>query len=136
MSEDSSQNLRHRRDSPTLAGPEADSVTPMSPERVWTVLRGVMAVVILAAVARQLAASIASALEYGRDLGVTVANFFSFFTILSNVSSAIVLTWAVVWFLTRGRDAGGLAAFAVLAPLQDAQRAAANRASSRSRSCR
>ena len=107
MSEDSSQILRHRRDSPTLAGPEADSVTPMSPERVWTVLRGVMAVVILAAVVRQLAASIASALEYGRDLGVTVANFFSFFTILSNVSSAIVLTWAVVWFLTRGRDAGG-----------------------------
>ncbi|MDZ8173186.1 Pr6Pr family membrane protein [Microbacterium xanthum] len=82
----------------------------MSPalERTWTVLRAVTAALIVAAIVRQLAASVGSALEYGRDMATVIANFFSFFTILSNASSAVVLAWAVVWFATRGRDADGV----------------------------
>lgn len=81
----------------------------MSPalERTWTVLRAVMAALIVAAIVGQLAASIGSALAYGRDVGIVITNFFSFFTILSNAASAIVLAGAVVWFVTRGRHAAG-----------------------------
>lgn len=71
--------------------------------RVWSVLRVVMAAVIAAAVVRQLAASIETTLELGRDLPTVLANFFSFFTILSNVIAAFVLAWAGIAGL-RARD--------------------------------
>ncbi len=81
---------------------------------MWAVLRLAMAALIVAAIVRQLAASIGTALEKERDLGTTIANFFSFFTILSNAGAAIVLLCAGVWFFTRGRGASaepsGLAA--------------------------
>ena len=71
--------------------------------RVWYAARAVMGVLIAAAIIRQLAASIGTATELGRDLVTTIANFFSFFTILSNTAAAVVLLWAAVWFFTRGR---------------------------------
>jgi hypothetical protein len=64
-----------------------------------------MGALLAAAIVRQLGASIGTALERGRDVGVTIANFFSFFTILSNALAAVVLLWAAVWFFTRGRRA-------------------------------
>ena len=69
----------------------------------WSVARAVMAVLVLAAIFRQLGASVGTALAAGRDVAVTIANFFSFFTILSNLTAAIVLLWAAIWFWTRGR---------------------------------
>ena len=70
--------------------------------RVWSVLRMLMAAVIAAAVVRQLVASIATTLELGRDLPTVLMNFFSFFTILSNVIAAVVLAWAgVAWLRAR-----------------------------------
>ncbi|WP_203580893.1 Pr6Pr family membrane protein [Microbacterium hibisci] len=73
--------------------------------RAWYVARAAMGALIVAAIVRQLAASVGTALELGRDLGVTIANFFSFFTILSNAAAATVLLWAAVWYFTRGRRA-------------------------------
>jgi len=64
-----------------------------------------MAALIIAAIAAQLAKSVGTSIELGRDVATTIANFFSFFTILSNAVAAVVLLWAAVWFWTRGRDA-------------------------------
>lgn len=71
----------------------------------WTVLRLAMAGATVAAIAAQLTKSVATAGELGRDVGTTIANFFSFFTILSNASAAVVLAWIAVWYLLRGRGA-------------------------------
>jgi hypothetical protein len=73
--------------------------------RVWYAARALMGALLVAAIVRQLAASVGTAQELGRDVGVTIANFFSFFTILSNTAAAIVLLWAAVWFFTRARPA-------------------------------
>ena len=72
---------------------------------MWTVLRLVMAALIAAAISAQLAKSIGTAIELGRDVTTTIANFFSFFTILSNAAAAVVLAWAALWYLTKGRRA-------------------------------
>lgn len=72
---------------------------------VWTVLRLAMAAAIVAAISAQLAKSIGTAAELGRDVITTIANFFSFFTILSNAAAAAVLVWAPLWYLARGRRA-------------------------------
>ena len=72
---------------------------------MWTVLRLAMAAAIVAAISAQLAKSIGTAIELGRDVTTTIANFFSFFTILSNAAAAVVLVWAAVWYVTRGRRA-------------------------------
>lgn len=69
----------------------------------WTVLRLATAATILAAIVAQFVASVSNAAALGRDVTTTVVNFFSFFTILSNLSAAIVLLWAVGWFVARGR---------------------------------
>src|SRR5690349_9424872 len=73
--------------------------------QTWSVMRLAMAALIIAAVVAQLAKSLSTAAELGRDVGTTLANFFSFFTILSNSLTAVVLIWAAVWFFTRGRQA-------------------------------
>lgn len=73
--------------------------------QLWTVLRIAIAALILAAVIGQLVVSISSAIENNRDVPTTVANFLSFFTILSNIGAMIALTWAAVWFWTNRRDA-------------------------------
>ncbi|MDW4574542.1 Pr6Pr family membrane protein [Microbacterium sp. M3] len=72
----------------------------------WSVARAVMALVILAAIIAQLAKSVGTAIELERDVATTIANFFSFFTILSNTLAGIVLLWAALWHLTRGRPRG------------------------------
>ncbi len=70
----------------------------------WSVVRLAIAAAILAAVIAQLVKSLSTAAELGRDVATTAANFFSFFTILSNLLAAVVLLWAVAWFFTRGRS--------------------------------
>ncbi|MFH8251746.1 Pr6Pr family membrane protein [Microbacterium sp. B2969] len=69
----------------------------------WTLARAAMAILTIAAIAAQLVKSVDTARELGRDVATTIANFFSFFTILSNTGTAVVLLWAVAWYLVRGR---------------------------------
>lgn len=72
----------------------------------WSIARIGAAVMIAVAVIAQFASSFAGAVDAGRDVATVVANFFSFFTILSNVSAAIVLLIVGVRFLVRGRRLG------------------------------
>jgi hypothetical protein len=68
-------------------------------------MRLAMAALIAAAVIAQLSKSVGTSIEMGRDVATTVANFFSFFTVLSNTAAAVVLIWAAIWFFTKGRHA-------------------------------
>lgn len=69
----------------------------------WTALRLAMAALIAAAIIAQFVSTVAGASEGGRDVPTTIVNFFSFFTILSNTASVVVLAWAGIRFLARGR---------------------------------
>jgi len=72
-------------------------------EATWTSLRGALAILIIAAIAAQLAVSIGLAMTDGRSVPLTSANFFSYFTILSNLGTVVVLSWAVLWWTASGR---------------------------------
>jgi hypothetical protein len=72
---------------------------------LWSLARLVMAAGIVAAVVAQLAQSVTGAIDAGRHVPTIIANFFSFFTILSNTAAAVVLAIAGIWYLTRGRRA-------------------------------
>lgn len=69
----------------------------------WNAARVAIAVLILVAVGAQFSSSVAEAVARDRDVATVTANFFSFFTILSNVSSAVVLVLLGVRFFARGR---------------------------------
>lgn len=68
-------------------------------------LRAAMAAVIAAAIVTQVARSVSTAAELGKDVPTVIVNLFSFFTILSNAATAVVLGWAAVWYFVRGRRA-------------------------------
>ena len=85
------------------SGSHAERLARIS--RLILLARAAMALAILAAVIGQLARSVATAAELGRDVGVTIANFFSFFTVLSNTAAAVVLLWAAIRFWASGRRA-------------------------------
>lgn len=70
-----------------------------------------MASVIAAAIVTQLVVSLTATAAAGRDVATVFVNFFSFFTILSNVSAVIALAWAGTASLTshhRARASGAL----------------------------
>ncbi len=67
--------------------------------RIWTVLRALTAALIVAAIVAQAVRTFTQAGDRGQDEATVVANFFSFFTILSNCAAAVVLGWAVGWTL-------------------------------------
>lgn len=69
----------------------------------WNAARLAIAALIAAAVLAQFAASVSEAIARGRDTATVVANFFSFFTILSNVSACVVLALLGIRFLLRRR---------------------------------
>ncbi len=72
--------------------------------RLWPILRLVAALAIAAAIIAQGVVTIGGAQEKGRDVATVTMNFFSFFTILSNLLSVIVLLWAVAWYWRIGRE--------------------------------
>ena len=69
----------------------------------WAVVRVLTAVVGIAAVVAQLARTIENAAAAGQPIGTVVTNFFSFFTIQSNVAAAVTLTIGALLFWTQGR---------------------------------
>ncbi|GAB3277523.1 Pr6Pr family membrane protein [Microbacterium lacusdiani] len=70
-------------------------------DRAWAAARVAVAALILVAVIAQLQRTLANAAAmetpHGSHLPTVAANFFSFFTIESNVASAVVLLVAAVW---------------------------------------
>ncbi len=68
---------------------------------VWSVLRLLAAATIIAALVGQFVATVRASIAADRDTATTIVNFFSFFTILSNIIGALALLAAVVWFWMR-----------------------------------
>lgn len=75
----------------------------------WPYARLAAAALALAAILGQLILTVSNALvadtAWGSHLPTVIANFFSFFTILSNVASVVVLTIAGGWGLRHRKDA-------------------------------
>lgn len=71
---------------------------------VWSVLRLIAAALMMSAVVTQFVTTVRTAIANDRDVTTTIANFFSFFTILSNVIAAAVLTWAAAASLSGRRE--------------------------------
>ncbi|WP_431219555.1 Pr6Pr family membrane protein [Leifsonia xyli] len=73
----------------------------------FAILRAVMFVLALAAVVTQFVTSVQSIAAHGGNVGGLVANFFSFFTIDSNVLGIVVFgIGAVLLLIRRGDDPG------------------------------
>ncbi|KQR92124.1 MAG: Pr6Pr family membrane protein [Microbacterium ginsengisoli] len=71
--------------------------------RTWTLVRAAGALIILTAIIGQAEVTFGGAIANGLDVGVVLVNFFSFFTILSNVGSVVILAAVAVWSVTGGR---------------------------------
>ncbi|MDJ1114022.1 Pr6Pr family membrane protein [Microbacterium dauci] len=69
----------------------------------WAVARLLAAATIIAAVVAQFVSTVTDTIDDGRDLATTIANYFSFFTILSNLLAAVALLAAALWFWMRPR---------------------------------
>jgi len=91
--------------------PQTDAPATSLRTTVWSALRLATAVLIAAAVVAQLTRTVQIAIEAGQHMPTVVANFFSFFTIESNVLAAVVLTIAAVrgWLVREERDPAWLA---------------------------
>ena len=74
----------------------------------WPYVRLAAAVLGFAALIRQLAIAVGNALsadtEWGSHVPTVVANFFSYFTVLSNLIAAVTLVIGAVWMLRHRRD--------------------------------
>ncbi len=93
--------------SPASPGTRTDARTT-TPSTVWALVRGATAALLTAAIVTQLSTSIANTLAsptpHGGHLPTVIANFFSYFTILSNVSAVVAFALGAAWLWGRGRD--------------------------------
>ena len=80
-----------------------------------TVLRLAGAAAIVAAIVAQLARSIDNTLDAGGDVGFVLQNFFSFFTIESNVLAVISLAVGAVLVATGRAETAGFTVFRLIA---------------------
>lgn len=71
---------------------------------IWNAFRIAAAALIAAAIIAQASRTIGGAISGGRDVATTTLNFFSFFTVLSNVSSLVVLAIAGIRGLVKARE--------------------------------
>ena len=75
----------------------------------WPYARITASVLGFAAIIAQLMLTLTNATQaataYGSHLPTVAVNFFSFFTILSNLGAAVLLAVAAIWARTTGRDA-------------------------------
>ncbi|MCE4025880.1 Pr6Pr family membrane protein [Microbacterium sp. Au-Mic1] len=97
-----------------ISAPERSATRPARftiDMRTWSVVRLVGALAILTAVATQLTITMQNALgsttPWGSHLPTVVTNFLSFFTIESNVSSAVALILAAIWGLRVAASSRG-----------------------------
>ena len=77
-----------------------------APERSigWSGARLVVGLLIAAAIIAQASRTIGGAIERGADVATTALNFFSFFTVLSNLFSVVVLVTVGVLGIVRRRE--------------------------------
>lgn len=79
---------------------------PRTRDALWGFLRLTVAAAIVAAIVAQLVRSVSNSLAEGWPVGGTVVDFFSFFTILSNATSVVVLVVGGVMLLRPGARDG------------------------------
>jgi hypothetical protein len=79
------------------------SAAPRRPT-IWSALRIVAAALVAVAIVAQASRTIGGAISEGRDVATTTVNFFSFFTVLSNVSSVVVLAIAGIRGFVKQRQ--------------------------------
>src|SRR3546814_6163779 len=72
-------------------------------DAAWSAARIAAAVAIAAAVIVQGITTIGAAAGDGRHVATVAANYFSFFTILSNIAASVVLAWSGISHLSRRR---------------------------------
>lgn len=72
------------------------------PRLAWGLVRLATAALLIVALGAQLVTSVSVALDRGQHVPTVIANFFSFFTVLSNILAAIVLLVGAFWLLVRG----------------------------------
>jgi hypothetical protein len=71
--------------------------------QTWTMLRVAAAITAVVGVAAPAEVVIRGAIEGDRHVPTVAANYFGFFTMVSNSAAAVVLLWAAVWFwIARG----------------------------------
>jgi hypothetical protein len=70
----------------------------------WSTVRLIAALLILAAIVAQAMRSIGGAISRNGDVATTGVNFFSFFTVLSNAGSVVVLSIVGMWGLRHWRE--------------------------------
>jgi hypothetical protein len=80
--------------------PKAQTGSPAI--RLWGAARLAGAVLTVAAIVAQLDKTVSVARERDQDMATVLWNFFSFFTILSNVIGAVTLVVGGAWLLLRG----------------------------------
>lgn len=73
-----------------------------APRLIWGLVRLALAAVTIAAIVAQLLASLTYATEHDQHVPTVVANFFSFFTVLSNLIGVVALLIGGIWLLVRG----------------------------------
>ncbi|WP_245233127.1 MULTISPECIES: Pr6Pr family membrane protein [Microbacterium] len=76
---------------------------PAGAHTAWMIARLVVGAVVAAAVVAQGISTISAAVAAGQHVPTATANFFSYFTILSNAATASVLAWAGLSRLPRRR---------------------------------
>ncbi|MFD1492176.1 MULTISPECIES: Pr6Pr family membrane protein [Microbacterium] len=76
---------------------------PPRAHTAWMIARLVAGAVVTAAVTAQGISTVSAGAAAGYHLATTTANFFSYFTILSNAATAIVLAWAGLSRVPRRR---------------------------------
>ena len=81
---------------------------------VVAVVRVVMAALIIAAIVAQLERSIQNWHKNGLDVGFSLVNFFSFFTIESNVATVVVLLIGAIFVFARREDPHWFTVFRVI----------------------
>lgn len=69
--------------------------------KTWSILRLTMAVLILAAMTAEFRGAMSTTPAEGSSMATVVVNYFSYFTIESNLLAAVALIAAGVWALTR-----------------------------------
>ena len=82
--------------------------TPPKWSTGWSIVRLLAALLILAAIVAQAIRSIGGAISRNGDVATTAVNFFSFFTVLSNAGSVVVLAIVGLWGLRHWRDSSSL----------------------------
>ena len=91
-------------EAPAASGSNSAGTSSPALATAWGVARFAAAALILIAIVAQAERTIGGAIEAGREVTTTVANFFSFFTILSNALSVAVLAAAAAWLIAARRS--------------------------------